>query len=208
MPQEVSTPMPSFWRHPIRYLYLWVLSWARSPWSGWGLFGLAFAESSFFPIPPDVLLIALGISIPKKAFKYALICTLGSLLGAGLGYLLGWAFYEAVGQSIIGFYGLESGFARVQDLYNQNAWLALIIAGFTPIPYKVFTLAAGVCRISLPVFFLASAIGRAGRFFLVGALIYLFGARIKTFIDKYFNLLTIIFTVLFILGFIVIKWVV
>lgn len=200
--------LPSFWRHPLKRLYGWVLSWAESRWSGWALFGLAFCESSFFPVPPDVLLIALGISIPKKAFRYALICTVGSLLGAGLGYLLGWAFYETIGIYIVDFYHLENSFAKVSMWYNQNALLALIIAGFTPIPYKIFTIAAGLCRISIPLFILGSIIGRAGRFFLVGLLIYWFGAPIKKFIDRYLNLLTILFVLLIILGFIIIKWVI
>lgn len=200
--------LPSFWRHPLRYLYLWVLSWAESRWSAWALFVLAFCESSFFPVPPDVLLIALSTSIPKKAFRYALICTIGSLLGAVLGYLIGWAFYETVGVRIVRFYHFETYFEQVRNYYNQNVFLAVLTAAFTPIPYKVFTIAGGVFRANIPLFALGSIIGRAGRFFLVGFLIYCFGVPIKKFIDKYFNLLTIIFILLIILGFVVIKWLV
>lgn len=195
-----------FWRHPIRWLYQWVLSWAKSPFGAWALFALAFAEASFFPIPPDVLLIGLGISIPTKSFRYALICSIGSLLGGCLGYFIGIQLYEIIGKPIIDFYQIQASSQRVQSLYAENVFLAVSIAGFTPIPYKVFTIAAGVCQVNFPLFILASALSRSARFFLVSFLIFLWGARVKTFIDKYFNLLTILFVLLLILGFVVLKW--
>jgi len=189
----------------LRRLYSWVLHWAETPYGSWALFLLALSESSFFPVPPDVLLIALAVSIPKKSFKYALICTAGSLIGGCLGYLIGWQFMITVGEKIIQLYGLTHKMQYIKDLYMQyDAW-AIGIAGFTPIPYKVFTISAGAFDINFTVFVIASAISRAARFFLVAWLIYLFGPKIKTFIDKYFNILAITFVVLLIAGFVIIK---
>lgn len=190
----------------LRRLYSWVLHWAETPYGSWALFLLALSESSFFPVPPDVLLIALAVSIPKKSFKYALICTAGSLIGGCLGYLIGWQFMITVGEKIIQFYGLTHKMQYIKDLYMQyDAW-AIGIAGFTPIPYKVFTISAGAFDINFTVFIIASAVSRAARFFLVAWLIYLFGPKIKTFIDKYFNILAITFVVLLIAGFVIIKF--
>jgi membrane protein YqaA with SNARE-associated domain len=190
----------------LRRLYSWVLHWAETPYGSWALFLLALSESSFFPVPPDVLLIALAVSIPKKSFKYALICTAGSLIGGCLGYLIGWQFMITVGEKIIQFYGLTHKMQYIKDLYMQyDAW-AIGIAGFTPIPYKVFTISAGAFDINFTVFIIASAISRAARFFLVAWLIYLFGPKIKTFIDKYFNILAITFVVLLVAGFVIIKF--
>ncbi|MFC1878221.1 YqaA family protein [Thermodesulfobacteriota bacterium] len=186
-------------------LYKWVLTWADTPYGGWALFILAFSESSFFPIPPDVLLIALAVGKPKKALKFALICSIGSVLGGILGYLIGWQFMAVVGHKIIAFYGLTEKVATIASLYNQyNAW-AVGIAGFTPIPYKVFTITAGAFRINFLIFLLASTVSRSARFFLVGGLIFMFGPRIQVFIDKYFNILAIAFTVLLIASFFLIK---
>jgi len=190
----------------LRKLYDWVLHWAHTPYGTWALFILSFCESSFFPIPPDVLLIALAVARPKKALKYALVCSLGSLLGGCLGYFIGWQFMASVGDGIIRLYGLVDKYAYIQNLYEQyDAW-AVGIAGFTPIPYKVFTITAGAFRINFLVFLVASAVSRSTRFFVVGGLIYLFGARIQSFIDKYFNLLAIVFVILLILGFVLIKY--
>ena len=188
----------------MRRLYDWVLSWSESPYGSWALFLIAFAESSFFPIPPDVLLVALAVGAHKKAFRFALICTAGSVLGGMLGYLIGWQFMAAIGDHIVALFGFADKFARVEYLYNTwDAWV-VFIAGFTPIPYKVFTIAAGLFSINFPIFVLASAVGRAGRFCLVAGLIYLFGPTIKAFIDKYFNLVVTAFTVLLVGGFVLI----
>ena len=167
----------------VRRLYDWVLHWAETPYSTWALFLLAFSESSFFPIPPDVLLIALAVAKPSKALRYALVCSVGSVLGGCLGYLIGYEFMAAVGQKIVDFYGLTDKVAYIQSLYQQyDAW-AVGIAGFTPIPYKVFTIAAGMFKIDFPVFIVASLLSRSARFFLVGGLIYKFGPSIQGFID-------------------------
>ena len=189
----------------LRGLYDWVLHWAATPYGTWALFLLALSESSFFPIPPDVLLIALAVAIPEKSFKYALICSVGSVLGGCLGYLIGWQFMTSIGERIISFYGLNQKVAYIGELYSAyDAW-AIGIAGFTPIPYKVFTISAGAFKINFWVFLLASIVSRSARFFLVGGLIYIFGSQIKSFIDRYFDLLAIAFTVLLVAGFVIIK---
>ncbi|MCX8110760.1 MAG: DedA family protein [Syntrophorhabdaceae bacterium] len=190
----------------IKRLYDWVLHWAETPYGTPALFLLAFTESSFFPVPPDVLLIALCLSIPTRSFYYALICSIGSVLGGAFGYLIGVTFMDTIGMKILAFYGFNEQYTYVQELYMKyDAW-AVGIAGFTPIPYKVFTISAGAFKISFSVFIIASIISRSLRFFIVAALIYIFGKPIKGFIDKYFNLLCIIFTVLLIGGFIVIRY--
>lgn len=190
----------------LRRLYDWVLHWAETPYGSWALFLFAFAESSFFPVPPDVLLIALAISIPARAFRYALICTTGSVMGGMAGYMIGMYFMDLVGLRILHFYDLMDTYATVGDFYKRYDALAVAVAGFTPIPYKVFTLSAGAFGINFPVFVLASTLSRAARFFLVGWLIYAFGTGIRSFIDRYFNALAILFTILLVGGFFIIKW--
>lgn len=199
-------------KNPLKSLYNWVQAWADRPSAAWVLFALAFAESSFFPIPPDVLLIALGISIPARSFRYALICSIGSVLGGMFGYLIGWQLWQAVGGFFFSYFGsigfTPANFDKVQKLYDANAFWAVFSAAFTPIPYKIFTIAGGVFRINFYIFIIASVLGRSLRFFIVAAIIYFGGAPAKQFIDRYFNILSIIFTILLILGFIVIKcWV-
>ncbi|KPA11816.1 cytochrome B561 [Candidatus Magnetomorum sp. HK-1] len=190
----------------MKRLYQWVLSWAHTPYGIWALFILAFCESSFFPIPPDVLLIALAVSIPKRSFYFALNCSIGSVLGGLLGYFIGYQFMSTAGLPILEFYGLTSKFNDIQSIYTQyDAW-AIAIAGFTPIPYKVFTISAGAFKINLLVFTIASFISRSARFFIIAALIYFMGEKIQLFIEKYFNLLSIFFVVALIAGFVVIKF--
>ena len=190
----------------LKRLYHWVLHWSETPYGLWALFLLAFAESSFFPIPPDVLLIALAVGSPRKSFRFAAVCSLGSVLGGMLGYLIGWQFMAAIGERIVAFYGLAEKVDYIEALYNQyDAW-AVGIAGFTPIPYKVFTIAAGAFKISFPVFVVASAVSRSARFLLVGGLIYYFGPGIQSFIDRYFNVLAVVFTILLVLSFVLLKY--
>ena len=190
----------------LRRLYDWVLHWAATPYGTWALFLLAFAESSFFPIPPDVLLIAMCVARPNRSFKFALVCAFGSILGGCLGYLIGWQFMASVGIRIVEFYGLSEKIAYIETLYNTHSAWAVGIAGFTPIPYKVFTIAAGMFKINFTIFVLASTVSRSARFFLVGGLIYCFGPRIQHFIDRYFDLLAVTFTVLLVGSFVLIKY--
>ncbi len=189
----------------LRRTYDWVLRWADSPYGGVALFLLAFAESSFFPIPPDVLLMALALGARTKAFKFAAICSVGSVLGGLGGYAIGAAAFETVGQPIIDFYGVGDKYGEVAELYQEHGFWVVFAAGFTPIPYKVITIAAGVFKISLAPFTIASLVGRAARFFLVAGLIYAFGEPVKRFIDRWFNILTVVFTILLVGGFVLLK---
>lgn len=189
----------------LRKIYDWVLHWAGTPYAVPALFIISFAESSFFPIPPDVLLIAMAVAVPKRAFYFAMVCSVASVLGGMFGYLLGYGFMDVVGNHIVEFYHFEDKFAKIGLLYNEYEGWAVAAAGFTPLPYKVFTLAAGAFKINFAVFVLASTIGRSARFFLVAGLIYKFGLPVKAFIEKYFNILSIAFFVLLILGFYLIK---
>ena len=192
----------------IRKLYDWVVHFSDTPYGTLALFLIAFTESFFFPIPPDVLLIAMCISSSKKSFRFAFICSVASVLGGIFGYFIGLKFYELIGKKIIEFYHYEEYFNLVGELYGKNAFIYIAIAGFTPIPYKVFTIAAGVFHqnVSLSTLIFASILSRSARFFLVATLIYIFGEKIKSFIEKYLNLLTIIFVALLFLGFIAIRF--
>lgn len=167
---------------------------------------LAFAESSFFPVPPDVLLIALAISIPKRSYNYALICSIASIVGGMFGYYIGVALMDIIGWKIIDFYNARDLFSQLFATFNEYNFWAVLIASITPIPYKVFTISAGAANADFGIFMIASLIGRSIRFFAVGTLIYLFGERIKNFIDKYFNWLSVIFVVLLMGGFLIIKY--
>ncbi|RME62774.1 MAG: DedA family protein, partial [Nitrospirae bacterium] len=164
----------------LRRLYDWVLHWAHTPYGTWALFVNAFSEASFFPVPPDVLLMALSLSRPRKAFFYALVCTIGSTIGGAFGFFLGLKFWS-LAQSIVFNYVSQETFETVRQYFlKYEAW-AIAIAGFTPIPYKVFTISAGFFRVDFWVFVIASIISRGARFFLVGGLLYIFGEKIKDF---------------------------
>ena len=185
----------------LKRLYYWVISWADRPGGPVALTVIAFAESSFFPIPPDVLLIPLSLGRPTRALWFATLCTIGSVTGAMFGYLIGATLYQSIGVPILEFYGLTSQYATIGRMYQENLLLSLGTAGFTPIPFKVFTIAAGGFGISFPAFVAVSAVSRGARFFLVAGLITLFGERIRGFIERYFNLLTILFVVALVGGF-------
>lgn len=189
----------------MKRLYDWVLHWAETPYGVPALFILAFVESSFFIIPPDVLLIALALSVPTRAFRFALYCSLGSVLGGMFGYFIGMQFFDTVGKGVLDFYGVMDKYDYIAELYNRYSAWAVGIAGFTPIPYKVFTIAAGACKINFPVFVTASAISRSARFFMVAGLLYFFGPPIKSFIDRYFNILSVVFVIMLIGGFALMK---
>ena len=189
----------------IRKLYDWVLQWASTPYALPVLFIVSFVESSFFPIPPDILLIAMVVAAPSGWFRFALVCSIGSVLGGVFGYLIGYQFMEIIGNRIVEFYHFQEKWDKIGLLYDKyNAW-AVAAAGFSPLPYKVFTLAAGAFEINFLTFVLASAASRAARFFLVAALIYKFGPPFKILIEKYFNTFTIIFMILLVLGFFILK---
>ena len=186
----------------IRQLYDWVLGWASHKYAGWALFAIAFAEASFFPIPPDVLLIAMAVGAPHRALHFALICTIGSVLGGIAGYTMGWGFWNGVDQYfyqyVPGF--TEEGFQSISHRFAENTFLTIFTAGFTPIPFKIFTIAAGAVAAPFLLFIIGSAISRGLRFGIVAGLIMWFGPSVKVWIDKYFNILTIVATVLIVLA--------
>ncbi len=199
----------------LRKLYDWVLHWAETPYGAVALFILAFAESSFFPIPPDALLIALVLGARTKAFKFATNCTIASVTGALFGYAIGHFLWwtpsgEFTGIANFFFANIpsftEEVFYSIKDMYDAYDFWIIFTAGFTPIPYKVITVSSGAFNINIPMFVIASVISRGARFFLVAFLIWKFGPQIKSFIDKYFNILAIAFTVLLIGGFVAIKY--
>ena len=201
----------------IRNLYDWVLHWSDTRYGAAALFILAFAESSFFPIPPDALLIALVLGTQKKAFKFAAICSMASVIGALFGYAIGHFLWwtpsnEFTGVANFFFNNIPSftpeAFYNIQKMYEQYDFWIIFTAGFTPIPYKIITISAGAFNINMIMFIVASVISRGARFFLVAFLIWKFGPQIKSFIDKYFNWLAIAFTVLLIGGFLVIKYII
>jgi membrane protein YqaA with SNARE-associated domain len=212
MPAPAVPPQtgPPSGRRPnvLRRLYDWVLHWADTPYGTPALALISFAESSFFPIPPDVLQIALSVSKPRRSFYYAAVSTVASVLGGMAGWLIGYAFWQAVDGFFIAYVPgfSEENIAYVSRLYHENAFLAIFAAAFTPIPFKVFTITAGVFNVSLPVLIAASVLGRSGRFFLVATCIYFFGPSVKMLLEKYFELATIILVVLGVLGFLAIRW--
>lgn len=189
----------------LRRMYHWVLGWAETRYGTPALATISFAESSFFPIPPDVLQIALSISRPRRSFFYALVSAVASILGGVLGWYIGYAFWSVTGEF---FYAYVPGFTRekfefVSGLYMQGAFLAILCAAFTPIPYKIFTIAAGVCQIPLPVLIVASGIGRTARFMLVATVIFFFGPLAKDLLEKYFEWITLALFAMLVGGFFV-----
>lgn len=190
----------------LRRAYQWVINWSETPYGIWALFVLAFAESSCFPIPPDVLLIALCVGQPLAAFQFALICSIGSVIGGLAGYAIGFFAFATIGQWLLNLYDPHQAvFNQVQQLYSTWGFWGVLAAAITPIPYKVFTIASGVFKFDLFQFILASIIGRSFRFFLVSGLIFWGGDSLKVWIEKYFDWLAWGFLAVLILGFVVLK---
>ena len=191
----------------LRRLYDWVMGLAARENALWALAAIAFIESSVFPIPPDVLLIPMVLAARQKAWRFAATCTIASVLGGLLGYAIGFYLYEGVGRPLLDFYGYAEKFADFQGRYNEwGAWI-VFIAGVTPFPYKVITIASGVTQLDLPTFVVASVLARGLRFFLVAGLLWYWGEPIKEFIERYLGLLTVLFCVLLLGGFVLLKYV-
>jgi len=189
-----------------RRLYEWTLALAYRKHATMALFFLSMAESSFFPIPPDVLQAAMTLERRERAWWYATVSTAGSVIGAVFGYLVGWLLWNAVSGFFFRFVFSEEAFAKVVELYDEHAFMAVFLAAFTPIPFKVFTVAAGVCAISIPALVVASIVGRGARFFAVALLIWAFGPIVKRFLDRQFNLACLVFGVLLVGGFMLVKY--
>lgn len=198
-------PVPKWAIH--RRMYDWVLSWAHRPHATWALATMSFAESSFFPIPPDVLLAPMCMEKKERAWWFAFVTTIASVAGAVLGYYIGYALWETTAEIwytyIPGF--TEAKFTTVEDWYTEWGTLILFVAAFTPIPFKIFTIAGGALHQSLLPFVLVSLVGRGMRFFLVAALFYWIGPKAKPFIDKWFNWLCVLFVALLVGGFMLLK---
>ncbi|OHB80888.1 MAG: hypothetical protein A2V98_15470 [Planctomycetes bacterium RBG_16_64_12] len=207
-----SAPRSTDGRRPgiLKSLYLWVLSWADTPYGTPALFVLAFTESSFFPIPPDVLQIALSVSKPRRSFYYAVISGVGSVLGGVLGWFIGYAFWSALGGFFTSYVPgcSPENIEYVGAMYGDNAFLAILGAAFTPIPYKVFTVSAGIFHqdVSLGVLIAASTLGRFARFLAVAVCIFFFGPSVKSLLEKYFEMAALLLFVLLVGGFVLIKW--
>ncbi len=191
----------------LRKLYDWIMDLAGHKQAQWILAVVAFAESSFFPIPPDAMLIPMTLAKRKKAWWYAFVCTVGSVLGGIAGYFIGYLLFDSIGQWIIDLYGLQGGFDKLKDWYTEYGLLIVFVAGFTPIPYKVFTISSGVTQLSLPLFIVGSVVSRGLRFLIVCGLIYWFGPTIKDFIEKYLGWLTLLACVVLVGGFIALKYI-
>lgn len=190
-----------------RRMYDWVLTFAHHKHATPALFAMSFAESSFFPIPPDVLLMPLCLGHRRRAWWYATVCSVASVLGGVAGYFIGAGLWHVVSGFFFTYIISHEVFERSQEIYRQWDFWAVFAAGFTPIPYKVFTVAAGVFEINLLMFILASVIGRSARFFLLAGLAWKFGEPVVRFIDRYFNLLCVAVTLLGIGGFVAIKYI-
>ncbi len=190
----------------LRSTYNWTMELASKPYALWGLFFVAFAESSFFPIPPDLLLIPLILATPKRAFYLAFICTLGSVLGAIFGYGIGMFFFDVVGEPILNFYHMEDSFASFSERFNQFGPWAVLIAGVTPFPFKVITILSGSTALNFPIFLVSCVIARSIRFFLVATLLYYIGPAAKDFIEKRLGLVFTLFCILLVGGFYLVKY--
>ncbi|MBL4839073.1 MAG: DedA family protein [Kordiimonadaceae bacterium] len=191
----------------IRKLYDWTLEKARSPASEKWLAGIAFAESSFFPIPIDIMMIPMILADRLKAWRLATITLIASVFGGMAGYAIGALLFETIGRPIIEFYGYGDKYISFQNLYNQYGILIVLVAGFTPMPFKVVTIASGAVAMNPLVFFLTAIPARGARFYLVAALLYKFGGPIKDFIEKRLGLVLSAFMILGILGFVAIKFI-
>jgi len=180
----------------LKRTYNWTLEKAQHKNAKWYLSLISFAEGSFFPIPPDILLIPMALASKTKALFYAFICTLSSVLGGIFGYAIGYFFFNSIGLYIVEFYHLENSFSIFENYYKEFGILIVLGAGITPFPYKFITIASGVFGLNIYLFVIVSIIGRGLRFYLIAILLYFFGEKIKLFIDKYFNILSITFFIL------------
>lgn len=194
----------------LRRLYHWVLHWAETPYGTPALFVISFMESSFFPIPPDVLQIALSVSKPRRSFYYAGVSAFASVLGGLFGWMIGFMLWSAVGDFFTHYVpGMsQTNIEHVGKLYRDNAFVAIFAAAFTPIPFKVFTVSAGIFHqyVSLSTLIVASILGRSTRFFSVATCIFFFGPNVKKLLEKYFEVATLALFALAVGGFLIIKF--
>lgn len=190
----------------LRRLYHWTLSLAARPWAPWALGGVSFVESSFFPIPPDAMLVPMALARPRQAYFYALVTTITSVLGGVLGYVIGALLFDSVGQWVIQLYGLEEKSQAFRALFAEHGHWTIMIAGFTPVPYKLITITAGFAAYDIWWFIVLSLLTRGARFFLLAALLHQFGDWIRVFIDRHFAVLTTLVAIVAVLGFVAVRY--
>ena len=190
----------------LRKLYNWTLEKSKHPKAPWFLAIVSFSESSFFPIPPDIILIPMIIAKRTKAWTLAMICTVSSVIGGIAGYFIGYLFYNSVGNMIVQYYDWDSQFGNFETYYNNWGIWIVLGAGFTPFPFKFITIASGLFSLNLPLFIFVSLLARGLRFFIIAGLLKIFGNFITDLIDRYFNLLATLFFVLLIGSFLLIKY--
>ena len=187
-------------------LYRSVLALSASPHAPYWLAAISFAESSFFPIPPDPLLLLMGLARPDRALRYALICTISSVSGGILGYYIGYALYEQIAAPIIQLYHYEAAAERFRAMFNEYGLWIILIKGLTPIPYKIVTIMSGAAHFNMPVFILASFVTRGARFFLIALLLRRYGAPIRDFIERRLTLVTSVAAAGIVGGFVALKF--
>jgi membrane protein YqaA with SNARE-associated domain len=191
----------------LKHLYDRVLRLAASPNAVVWLAVIAFAESSFFPIPPDVLLVPMALARPQRAWRYAAVCTVSSVLGGMLGYLIGYALFDAVARPLLDFYHYGPAFEQFRARFAENGVYIILIKGLLPIPFKIVTIACGVSAMSFPAFVAACIVTRGARFFLLAALIRRFGEPVRSFIERRLMLVTSVAAICIVLGFVAIRYV-
>ncbi len=190
----------------LRRFYNSIIGLAERRHALWWLFGIAFAEASFFPVPPDALMIPMALAQPKKSWRFALVATLGSVLGGALGYYIGYALFDELAQPLINFYHYHAAFAAFQAKFAQYGVWIILIKGLTPIPYKIVTIAAGAADFNFPLFILASVVTRGARFFLEAALLRRFGEPARRFIEERLGLVTGVVAAAIIGGFLILRF--
>jgi membrane protein YqaA with SNARE-associated domain len=190
----------------IRRLYARVMTLAASPYAAWWLAAIAFAEASFFPIPPDVMLVPMALAKPRLAWRYALICTIGSVAGGALGYLIGYALFDQLARPILEVYHYGDAYAAFQAKFQEYGLWIILIKGLTPIPYKIVTIAAGAAKFAFGPFMAASALTRGARFFLVATLLHFFGDPVRDFIERRLTLVTSAVAIGIVGGFLALKF--
>ena len=190
----------------LKRFYARVMMLAASPYATLWLAAIAFAEASFFPIPPDALLIPMALAKPRSAWRFALVCTIGSVVGGALGYLIGYAVFDQLARPILQLYGYGDAYAAFQAKFQEYGVWIILIKGLTPIPYKIVTIAAGAAKFSFGTFMAASVVTRGGRFFLVATLLHFFGDSVRVFIEKRLTLVTSALAVGIVGGFLALKF--
>ncbi len=190
----------------LRTLYDRIITYAASPRAPWWLAVIAFAESSFFPIPPDVMLVPMSLARPDRAWHYALICTIASVAGGVLGYVIGYALFDVLAKPVLSLYGYGAKFEAFQALYAKWGLWVILIKGLTPIPFKIVTIASGAAKFNFGVFLAACVVTRGTRFFLVATLLHFWGEPVRTFIERRLTLVTSAMALGIVGGFVALKF--